>query len=337
MKNSKIKNGLLDGVNSPADLKGFSLQELEGLAHEIRQRIINTVSKTGGHLAPSLGVVELTIALHYVFDTPKDKIIWDVGHQAYAHKLITGRRDRFHTLRTYRGISGFPKRAESPYDTFDTGHSSTSISAGLGVTTAKALKGEESKVVSVIGDGSMTAGMAFEGLNQAGHTEKDLIVVLNDNAMSIAPNVGAFSSFLSRKMTGRRFVNFKKELENFLKSLPGVGENILNLARKSEDSFITFFTPGMLFEAFRFKYIGPINGHRLDRLIGAFNNTLHLEGPVLVHVLTTKGKGYEPAEQDPCHYHGVGCFEIPTGSPPEVSSKPLPSYTDVFGKTMVES
>ena len=336
MKNSKIKNGLLDGVNSPADLKGFSLQELEGLAHEIRQRIINTVSKTGGHLAPSLGVVELTIALHYVFDTPKDKIIWDVGHQAYAHKLITGRRDRFHTLRTYRGISGFPKRAESPYDTFDTGHSSTSISAGLGVTTAKALKGEESKVVSVIGDGSMTAGMAFEGLNQAGHTEKNLIVVLNDNAMSIAPNVGAFSSFLSRKMTGRRFVNFKKELENFLKSLPGVGENILNLARKSEDSFITFFTPGMLFEAFRFKYIGPINGHRLDRLIGAFNNTLHLEGPVLVHVLTTKGKGYEPAEQDPCHYHGVGCFEIPTGSPPEVSSKPLPSYTDVFGKTMVE-
>jgi 1-deoxy-D-xylulose-5-phosphate synthase len=336
MKNSKIENGLLDRVNSPADLKGLSLQELEGLAHEIRQRIINTVSKTGGHLAPSLGVVELTIALHYVFDAPKDKIIWDVGHQAYAHKLITGRKDRFHTLRTYRGISGFPKRSESPYDTFDTGHSSTSISAGLGVITAKALKGEESKVVSVIGDGSMTAGMAFEGLNQAGHTEKDLIVVLNDNAMSISPNVGAFSSFLSRKMTGRRFVNFKKELENFLKSLPGVGENILNLARKSEDSFLTFFTPGMLFEAFRFKYIGPINGHRLDRLIGAFNNTLHLEGPVLVHVLTTKGKGYEPAEQDPCHYHGVGCFEIPTGTPPEVSSKPPPSYTEVFGKTMVE-
>ncbi|MCP4668051.1 MAG: 1-deoxy-D-xylulose-5-phosphate synthase, partial [Deltaproteobacteria bacterium] len=336
MKNSKTKNGLLDRVNSPADLKGLTPQELEGLAHEIRQRIIETVSRTGGHLAPSLGVVELTIALHYVFDAPKDKIIWDVGHQAYAHKLITGRRDRFHTLRTYKGISGFPKRAESPYDTFDTGHSSTSISAGLGITTAKALKGEESKVVSVIGDGSMTAGMAFEGLNQAGHTEKDLIVVLNDNAMSIAPNVGAFSSFLSRKMTGRRFVNFKKELENFLKSLPGVGENILNLARKSEDSFLTFFTPGMLFEAFKFKYIGPINGHRLDRLIGIFNNTLHLEGPVLVHVLTTKGKGYEPAEKDPAHFHGVGSFEIPTGSPSAGNPKPPPSYTEVFGKTMVD-
>ncbi|MBE9569947.1 MAG: 1-deoxy-D-xylulose-5-phosphate synthase [Proteobacteria bacterium] len=336
MSNSKTNDSLLGNINSPADLKDLSIRDLGGLANEIRQKIIETVSKTGGHLAPSLGVVELTIALHYVFNAPEDKIIWDVGHQAYAHKLITGRRDRFHTLRTYGGISGFPKREESHYDSFDTGHSSTSISAGLGISTAKGLKGEKSKVISVIGDGSMTAGMAFEGLNQAGHHEKDLIVVLNDNAMSISPNVGSFSSFLSRKMTGRRFVNLKKDLEGFIKSLPGVGENILSLVRKSEDSFITFFTPGMLFEAFKFKYIGPIRGHRIDRLIEAFNNTLHLEGPVLVHVLTKKGKGYEPAEKDPAHFHGVGSFEIPTGSTPKDRTKPLPSYTEIFGNTMVD-
>ena len=330
------KGNLLDQINSPADLKTLSLEELKDLAGEIRKKIVETTSKTGGHLAPSLGTVELTIALHYVFDAPLDKIIWDVGHQAYAHKLITGRRDRFHTLRTYGGISGFPKRSESPYDTFDTGHSSTSISAGLGISTAKGLKGEKRKVISVIGDGSMTAGMAFEGLNQAGHTEKDLIVVLNDNAMSIAPNVGAFSSFISRKMTGKRFVNLKKDLENFLKSLPGVGENILNFARKSEDSFITFFTPGMMFEAFKFQYVGPIDGHRLDRLIETFNNTCHLEGPILVHVLTVKGKGYEFAEKDPAHFHGVGSFEIPTGFPPKGRPGVPPSYTKVFGDTMVD-
>lgn len=326
----------MDKINSPSDLKGLSLERLQQLAKELRRKIIETTSKTGGHLAPSLGTVELTIALHFVFDAPKDKIIWDVGHQAYAHKLITGRRDRFHTLRTYGGISGFPKRSESPYDAFDTGHSSTSISAGLGISTAKCLKGENSKVIAVIGDGSMTAGMAFEGLNQAGETEKDLIVVLNDNAMSIAPNVGAFSSFISRKMTGKRFVNLKKDLENFIKSLPGVGENILKFVRKSEDSFITFFTPGMMFEAFKFKYIGPIQGHRIDLLIEAFTNAAHLEGPVLVHALTVKGKGYEFAEKDPAHYHGVGSFEIPTGSPPKDRPKPPPSYTGVFGETMVD-
>jgi len=296
-KKSRSSN-LLEGINSPKDLKKLNIREMEQLSFEIREEIIRTVSKTGGHLAPSLGVVELTIAIHYVFDTPKDKLIWDVGHQTYAHKLLTGRKDQFNTLRTYGGISGFPKRSESPYDTFDTGHSSTSISAGLGITTAKCLKDEKSRVISVIGDGSMTAGMAYEGLNQAGHTEKNLIVVLNDNEMSIAPNVGAFSSFLSRKMTGRRFVTLRKELENFLKSVPSFGETIYNLFRRSEDSFVTFFTPGMLFEAFKFKYIGPIRGHRLDLLIETFNNTLHLEGPILVHVLTTKGKGYPPAEKN---------------------------------------
>lgn len=334
--NEKELYPLLSKIDGPADLKRLSLEEMNRLAGEIRRKIIETVSKTGGHLAPNLGVVELAIAIHYVFDAPRDKVIWDVGHQAYAHKLLTGRRDRFHTLRTYGGISGFPKRDESPFDAFDTGHSSTSISAGLGITTAKALKGENSRVISVIGDGSTTGGMAFEGLNQAGHTEKDLIVVLNDNAMSIAPNVGAFSSFLSRKMTGKRFIYFRRELENFLRSIPGVGENILTLIRKSEDSFITFFTPGMLFEAFKFKYIGPIQGHRLDLLIETFRNVKNLEGPVLVHAVTVKGKGYAPAEKDPSHYHGVGSFEIATGTAPKGKADQPPSYTEVFGKTMVE-
>jgi 1-deoxy-D-xylulose-5-phosphate synthase len=336
MTGEKKDYPILNTINSPADLKKLSLEELTSLAAEVRGRIIETVAKTGGHLAPSLGVVELTIALHYVFDAPKDKIIWDVGHQSYAHKLLTGRRAVFHTLRTYGGISGFPRREESPYDSFDTGHSSTSISAGLGISTAKALKGETDKVIAVIGDGSTTAGMAFEGLNQAGHTGKDLIVVLNDNAMSISPNVGAFSSFLSRKMTGKRFVYFRKELDNFLKSIPGVGENILSLIRKSEDSFISFFTPGMLFEALRFKYTGPIQGHRLDRLIDAFENIRQVGGPILVHVITVKGKGYPPAEKDPAYYHGVGSFEIPTGSPPKAGAKLPPSYSEVFGEAMVE-
>ncbi|MCF8060924.1 MAG: 1-deoxy-D-xylulose-5-phosphate synthase [Deltaproteobacteria bacterium] len=336
MSEENRQEGILAGIESPADLRGLSVQELEQLAAEIRSEIIETVSRKGGHLAPSLGVVELTLALHQVFDTPRDKIIWDVGHQAYTHKLITGRRDRFETLRTYGGISGFPKRAESPYDPFDTGHSSTSISAGLGISTANEFKGLHNRVIAVIGDGSMTGGMAYEGLNQAGHMEKDLIVVLNDNEMSIAPNVGAFSSFLSRKMSGKRFVNFRKDLETFLKSIPGVGENILNIARRSEDSFITFFTPGMLFEAFKFKYIGPIHGHRLDRLIETFQNTLHIPGPVLVHVLTVKGKGYPPAEKDPAHFHGVGVFEIETGTPARAAHPPPPTYTEAFGDAMVE-
>ncbi len=330
------KYPLLNAINSPADLKKLSLDDMGRLATEVRSKIIETVARTGGHLAPNLGVVELTIALHYVFNAPRDKILWDVGHQSYTHKLLTGRRDRFHTLRTYGGISGFPKRSESRYDTFDTGHSSTSISAGLGISTAKALKGEKDHVIAVIGDGSTTGGMAFEALNQAGHTGQSLIVVLNDNAMSIGPNVGSFSSFLSRKMTGRRFVYFRKEFENFLRSIPGVGENILTLVRKSEDTFITLFTPGMLFEALRFKYVGPIPGHRLDLLIETFSNLKNVEGPVLVHALTIKGKGYAPAETDPAHFHGVGSFEISTGSPKKASFAPPPTFTEVFGETMVD-
>jgi 1-deoxy-D-xylulose-5-phosphate synthase len=336
MMDDSRKYPLLGTINSPADLKKLSLDEMGRLAAEVRNKIIETVAKNGGHLAPNLGVVELTIALHYVFNAPRDKILWDVGHQSYTHKLLTGRRDRFDTLRTYGGISGFPKRSESRYDTFDTGHSSTSISAGLGISTAKSLQGENDHVIAVIGDGSTTGGIAFEGLNQAGHTGKNLIVVLNDNAMSIGPNVGAFSSFLSRKMTGRRFVYFRKEFENFLKSIPGVGENILSLFRKSEDTFMTLFTPGMLFEAFKFRYIGPIQGHRLDLLIDTFQNVRNLDGAVLVHVVTVKGKGYSPAEKDPEHFHGVGGFEISTGSPKKASSLSPPTYTEVFGKAMID-
>ncbi|MFZ7112071.1 MAG: 1-deoxy-D-xylulose-5-phosphate synthase [Desulfatiglandales bacterium] len=326
----------LNRIDSPADLKKIGIEDLPELASEIRREIIETVSVTGGHLAPSLGAVELAIALHYIFDAPRDKIIWDVGHQAYAHKLITGRRKVFRSLRTYGGISGFPKRTESPYDAFDTGHSSTSISAGLGIVMAKALKGERARVISVIGDGSMTAGMAFEALNLTGHTEKDLIVILNDNAMSIAPNVGALSAFVSRKLTGRRVVQFRKEILDRLSSIPGVGDNIRSLLRKSEDSFLSFFTPGMLFEAFKFRYIGPIRGHRMDELLETFGNLHHLKGPILVHVLTEKGRGYPPAEKDPAHFHGVGSFDISTGTSPKTGQKQPPSYTEVFGRTMID-
>jgi 1-deoxy-D-xylulose-5-phosphate synthase len=325
---------LLDTVNNPQELKKLPPEFLPQLAKEIREKIISTVAKTGGHLAPSLGVVELSIALHYVFDCPRDKIVWDVGHQAYAHKLLTGRRDRFDTLRQYGGISGFPKRGESCYDAFDTGHSSTSISAALGIASARCLKRERHRVIAVIGDGSMTAGIAFEGLNNAGDLNKDLIVVLNDNGMSIAPNVGALSSFLSRQLTRPTMVFLKKQVENMLRSLPAIGEDLVAWAKRSEESFKAFFTPGMLFEALKFTYLGPVNGHRLNHLIETFNNVKHLKGPILVHVLTTKGKGYEPAETDPTGFHGLGRFDPDTGETKKSVSE-VPTYTEVFGETLV--
>jgi 1-deoxy-D-xylulose-5-phosphate synthase len=324
---------LLDAIDSPIDLRKLRPDQLNQLTGEIRTKIIQTVANTGGHLAPSLGVVELTIALHYVFDTPHDKLIWDVGHQAYAHKLLTGRRDKFHTLRQYKGISGFPKRSESEYDVVETGHSSTSISYGLGIAAAKDLKKDKGRVISVIGDGSMTAGLAFEGLNHAGDLDTDRIVILNDNEMSISPNVGAMSSFLSRKLTGKTMSGLRKHVEERLKSLSAVGENILSVLRKSEESIKGFFTPGMLFEALKFEYIGPIPGHQLDSLIETLQNVRdNRHGPVLIHVLTTKGKGYAPSEHNPGDYHGVGPFNIANG-------KPLPSignisYTKVFGNTL---
>ncbi|MFH1134615.1 MAG: 1-deoxy-D-xylulose-5-phosphate synthase [Pseudomonadota bacterium] len=327
---------LLDQINQPADLRKLRVEDLPLLSAEIREEIISTVSQNGGHLAPSLGVVELTIALHYVFDTPRDRIIWDVGHQTYAHKILTGRRESFKTIRTKGGLSGFPKRSESQYDVFDTGHASTSLSAGLGLSVGLELQGLTDRVIAVIGDGSLTGGMAFEGLNQAGELGKNLTVILNDNEMSISPNVGALSSFLSRKMTHRAHIALKQEIKEFLRSVPGVGESVIKLVQRSEGSFRGFLSPSYLFEAFKFEYIGPIRGHRYDRLLEALSNSKNVEGPVLVHVLTTKGKGYAPAEKNPVHYHGVGAFQIETGDPKKKAGVP-PSYTEVFGRFMVEA
>jgi 1-deoxy-D-xylulose-5-phosphate synthase len=325
----------LEQINSPEDLKRIDRAELPILAKEIRQVIIETVSRTGGHLAPSLGVVELTIALLYVFDPPKDKIIWDVGHQAYAYKLLTGRRDRFHTLRQHGGLSGFSRMSESPYDAFSTGHASTSISAGLGIAYGRCLKKDKGKIIAVIGDGSMTGGLAYEGLNQTGDLQKGLIVILNDNEMSIAPNVGVLSSFLSRKLSAKHFMSLREELKDFLRSVPKFGDDMYNLAKRTEESFKAFVTPGMLFEAFDFNYFGPIKGHRLDHLIDTLQNVKEMQKPVLFHVTTTKGKGYPPAEHNPTYFHGVGSFEIKTGNGISPEERP-PTYTQVFGSTLVE-
>ncbi|MCF8068757.1 MAG: 1-deoxy-D-xylulose-5-phosphate synthase [Desulfobacterales bacterium] len=325
---------ILNKINSPSDLKKLPKSELTQLAVEIRETIVDVVSKNGGHLASSLGAVELAIAIHYVFDTPEDKVVWDVGHQSYAHKLLTGRRDKFHTIRKHEGLCGFTKISESPYDAFTTGHSSTSISAGLGIASAKSLQKDDSKVIAVIGDGSMTSGLAYEGLNQAGHIHKNLIVILNDNDMSISPNVGALSSFLSRAFSKKYLQSFKKELGDFLKSVPRFGDDIYKLAKRSEDSFKTFITPGMLFEAFNFDYFGPIDGHNLDHLINILTNIKQLEEPVLLHITTKKGKGYPPAEKNPVYFHGVGCFEVKTGVSTKCSG--APSYTQIFGHTMIE-
>lgn len=325
---------LLNRINSPADVKLLNRSELPQLAAEIRHMIVEVVSHSGGHLASSLGTVELAIALHYVFDAPADKIVWDVGHQAYAHKILTGRRETFHTLRRHDGISGFTRMAESPFDAFTTGHSSTSISAGLGMACAKRLKQDDTKVIAVIGDGSMTAGLAYEGLNQAGDIHKNLIVILNDNDMSIARNVGALSSFLSRTLSAKKLQELRKELGEFLRSLPKIGDDIYQFAKRSEESFKTFVTPGMLFEAFGFEYFGPINGHKLNHLIDILRNVDYLNEPVLLHITTQKGKGYPPAEQNPVYFHGVGCFEVDSGNciDPE---KPVPTYTEVFGNALV--
>jgi len=328
---------IIDKINFPEDLKKIPRSSLPQLASEMRKMIVEVVSTNGGHLASSLGAVELAIAIHYVFDTPKDKIIWDVGHQAYAHKIITGRREQFHTLRKHEGICGFTRMCESPYDSFSTGHSGTSISAGLGIACAKQLKNENSKVIAVIGDGSLTSGLAYEGLNQAGdiHKDKDIIVILNDNDMSIAQNVGALSSFLSRKFSAKYLQDLRKEFGEFLKSLPKIGDDVYKFAKRSEESFKAFVTPGMLFEAFNFDYFGPINGHNLDHLIDILNNIKHLKEPALLHVITKKGKGYLPAEKNPVYFHGVGSFEIKTGNS-NGKKIDIPTYTEVFGETMIK-
>ena len=324
---------ILDRIETSHDVKKLDYEELGQLCRELREEIISTVSKTGGHLASNLGVVELTAALHFVFDFPGDKLVWDVGHQSYVHKLLTGRRGRFHTLRQYGGVSGFPKRDESPYDTFDAGHSGNSISAALGMAEARRLKGEEGKVIAVIGDGSMTAGLAFEGLNQTGHIDQDVIVILNDNEMSISPNVGALSSYLNRLMTGEFVSRFRRDMEGFLETLPRIGKSVVRFARQAEESLKGLVTPGLLFEELGLKYIGPIDGHRLDYLIETFQNIKKLGGPILVHVITKKGKGYPPAEMNPSRFHGVPPFVIETGEF-RSSQKNPPTYTEVFGETL---
>ncbi|MHB8829524.1 MAG: 1-deoxy-D-xylulose-5-phosphate synthase [Syntrophales bacterium] len=333
----KEKHAILPGINSPADIRKLPLPDLILLAQEIREKMLDTVSRRGGHLAPSLGVVELTLAIHYVFNTPRDLLVWDVGHQTYAHKLITGRREQFETLRQLNGLSGFPKREESPYDTFDVGHSGTSISAAAGMAEARCLKKEDFRVIAVIGDGAMSTGMSFEGLNWAGDRHKNLIIILNDNEMSISPNVGALSSYLNRVMTGQTVNKLRTEMKTFLKSIPGIGEQMLKFSRQVEESLKTFFVPGAIFEELGFTYIGPLEGNRLDHLIGNLQNVKDMEGPVLVHVITKKGKGYKFAEDNPARFHGIAPFDIRTGKTLAECGPPAPvSYTRVFGKTMVK-
>ena len=331
-----MMNRLLDQIQSSQSVKQISPGELERLCAEIRREIILTVSETGGHLASNLGVVELTVALHYVFDLPKDKLVWDVGHQSYTHKLLTGRRDCFCTLRQYEGISGFPKREENPCDVFDSGHSGTSISSGLGMVEALRKKGVEGKVVAIIGDGSLTAGLALEGLNQAGHLRDDLIVILNDNEMSISPNVGALSSYLNRLMTGEFVNRFRGDMKAFLETFPRVGKSVLRFAKQAEESIKGLVTPGILFEELGMQYIGPIDGHRLDYLIETLRNVKKMKGPFLIHVITVKGKGYTPAEMNPAYFHGVSPFVVETGMPKNQSVNLVPTYTEVFGKTLCE-
>jgi 1-deoxy-D-xylulose-5-phosphate synthase len=326
---------LLPGLKSTSELKSMDFDQLHTLCDEIRTKIIDVVAANGGHLASNLGVVELSVALHRVLDTPKDKIVWDVGHQAYAHKLLTGRFDSFHTLRQLDGVSGFPKRKESDYDAFDVGHSSTSISAALGIAAARDTRGTDEKVVAVIGDGSLTAGLAFEGLNQAGHLKKDMIVILNDNEMSISPNVGALSSFFSRQMTSDFFVRMKRETENFLDHVPKIGKDLRRLAKKVEESVKGFLTPGMLFEAFGFDYVGPIHGHKLEEVVQTLENVVKMDGPILVHVVTKKGKGFEPATENPSTFHGVGPFDRDSGEI-KASKGGAASYTAIFGETICD-
>jgi 1-deoxy-D-xylulose-5-phosphate synthase len=325
---------ILERINGPGDLKDLDRADLDNLAQEIREKIISVVSKTGGHLAPSLGAVELTIALHYCLDSPRDKIIWDVGHQAYAHKLLTGRRERFDSLRTQGGLSGFPKITESEHDAFGTGHSSTSISAALGMACARDQKEEHYRVVAVIGDGALTGGMAYEGLNQAGHLKKDIIVVLNDNRMSISKNVGAMSTYLTRLISAPVYRRFEADVWELMGKFPTVGGRARGVARRIKESLKNLVVPGILFEELGFRYYGPVDGHNVADLIDLLNDVKDFRGPQLVHVVTTKGKGYPHAERDACRFHGIGSFDKKTGLFEKKSG--APSFTNVFGNTMVE-
>ena len=322
---------LLSQINSPKDLKELSSEQWQPLADEIREFIINHVSKSGGHLAPSLGAVELALALHLLFESPLDRIIWDVGHQAYAHKILTGRRESFHTNRQYNGISGFPTPFESPHDSFGVGHASTSISAGYGMVCARDLLGEDYSVISVIGDGAMTGGLAFEGLNNAGASGKDFIVILNDNLMSISPNVGAVAKYFTYLITDPRFNRLKKEVWDLTGKLPR-GDDIRKAVQKVDSGLKAMVAPGLLFERLGFRYIGPLDGHDIDLMVKVLTQVKNLQGPLLLHVLTKKGKGYRFAEENATKFHGVGSFETSTGQ--SNGKKKGASYSDVFGKTL---
>jgi len=317
--------GLLEKIHEPRDLRALELPALKTLAQEIRQEMIEVVSKNGGHLAPNLGVVELTLALHRIFDSPHDKIVWDVGHQTYVHKLLTGRLKEFKTIRQYKGLSGFPKRGESPHDSFETGHSSTSISAAVGFAMARDVLQENHHVVAVIGDGAMTGGMAYEALNHAGHSKTKVIVVLNDNEMSISPNVGAMATYLNRLRTDPMYDKRKEDLEYLLKRIPGIGNQVAKLAAKAKDSLKYLLVPGLLFEELGFTYLGPIDGHDQALVEQVLDQAKNKKCPVLVHVVTCKGKGYKPAEENPDVFHGIGPFDPETG---KVAKKPSPpTYT----------
>lgn len=322
---------VLDSINQPNDIKKLSEQELAVLPGEIRQFLIEHLSKTGGHLASNLGTVELTMALHLICDLPKDKIIWDVGHQSYTHKILTGRKDGFDSLRQYGGMSGFPKRSESNCDAFDTGHSSTSISAGLGYCAARDLAGEDYKVISVIGDGALTGGLAYEALNNAsGLNKTNFLIVLNDNEMSISKNVGGMSTNLENLRTSAKYLRLKNNVLTFLQKLPN-GENIINHIKRTKSGIKSLMLPNMLFEDLGIVYLGPVDGHNLKALVKTFNMATRIEGPVIVHVITKKGMGYEPAEKHPSRFHGTGGFDIETGLPKASSNA---GYTDIFSTVM---
>ena len=325
---------ILERIQKANDIKKLKWDELEVLAAEIRQFLVENVSKTGGHLASNLGVVELTMAMHLAFSLPKDKMIWDVGHQAYTHKILTGRKDGFANLRQYGGMSGFPKRKESDCDAFDTGHSSTSVSAGLGYVEARALLKEDYRVVSVIGDGSLTGGMAYEALNNAAHLKTNYIIVLNDNNMSISENVGGMSMYLNGLRTADFYNDLKKGVTDTLSKIPGIGEHVVSGIRRTKNSIKQLFVPGMLFEDMGITYLGPVDGHDIKQLYRTFKEAQKMDHAVLVHVKTKKGKGYAPAEKYPSKFHGVGPFDYETGQALEVKKKE--TYTDVFAEVMCE-
>jgi len=332
-----VSTPFLDRIQSPRDLRRLEVGDLPRVAEELREEILRVVSKTGGYLSSNLGVVELTLALHYAFDTPRDRLVWDVGHQTCSHKILTGRRDRMETLRRYGGLSGFLSRAESEYDVLEAGHASTSISAALGLAVARDLKGEKHHVVTVIGDGAMTAGMAFEAMNQAGALGKRLIVVLNDNSMSISPSVGALPHYLAELMAGRHYAKFKDDFKKVLGRLPGVGEQVVDFARALEEGVRKTFTPGSLFEELGFRYMGPVNGHDFPAMLAAFAEARGVDGPVFLHVITQQGKGYRPAEDRPVEYHGAAPFDPSKGLPRRTRKKAAeaPTLTEVFGQTLL--